>query len=100
MLYWIYEQWEQARISGADWADAFSFLNILQYITVRAGLATLLSFVLIYIFGPSVIRKLISLKVGQPIRSAEEVHKLAELHGDKAGTPTMGGIVIIGAVLT
>lgn len=100
MLYWIYEQWEQARISGADWADAFSFLNILQYITVRAGLATLLSFVLIYLFGPLVIRKLISLKVGQPIRSAEEVHKLAELHGDKAGTPTMGGILIIGAVLT
>ena len=100
MLYWIYEQWEQARTSGADWAEAFSFLNILQYITVRAGLATLLSFLLIYSFGPSVIRKLISLKVGQPIRSAEEVHKLAELHGDKAGTPTMGGILIIGAVLT
>ena len=50
MLYWIYEQWEQARISGADWADAFSFLNILQYITVRAGLATVLSFLLIFFF--------------------------------------------------
>ena len=99
MLYWLYEQWEQARISGAGWADALSFLNILQYITVRAGLATMVSFLLICSLGPRVIRKLISLKVGQPIRSAEEVHKLAELHGDKAGTPTMGGVLIIGAVL-
>ncbi|MDP7106850.1 MAG: phospho-N-acetylmuramoyl-pentapeptide-transferase, partial [Roseibacillus sp.] len=66
---------------------------------VRAGLATILSFLFILISGPRVIRKLISLKVGQPIRSAEEVHKLAELHGDKAGTPTMGGVLILGAVL-
>ena len=99
MLYWLYEQWEQARVSGAGWADVFSFLNILQYITVRAGLATLLSFLMICMLGPRVIRKLISLKVGQPIRTSEEVHKLAELHGDKAGTPTMGGVLIIGAVL-
>ncbi|MDB4321841.1 phospho-N-acetylmuramoyl-pentapeptide-transferase, partial [Akkermansiaceae bacterium] len=48
--------------------------------------------------GGRVIRKLISLKVGQPIRTAEEVHKLAELHGGKAGTPTMGGIMILGTV--
>jgi phospho-N-acetylmuramoyl-pentapeptide-transferase len=54
---------------------------------------------LIFVFGPRVIRKLISLKVGQPIRTAEEVHKLAELHGDKAGTPTMGGVLILGSVL-
>ena len=99
MLYWLYEHWEQASTSGAGWADPWSFLNILQYITVRAGLATILSFLLICVFGPRVIRKLISLKVGQPIRSADEVHKLAELHGDKAGTPTMGGVLILGAVL-
>ena len=100
MLYWIYQQWEEARAAGAGWADAFSFLRILQYITVRAGMATVLAFLLIFVFGPRVIRKLISLKVGQPIRTAEEVHKLAELHGDKAGTPTMGGVLILGAVLS
>lgn len=99
MLFWLYEIWEQARANGAGWAETFSFLNILQYITVRAGLATILSFLIIFVFGPRVIRKLISLKVGQPIRTAEEVHKLAELHGDKAGTPTMGGVLILGAVL-
>ena len=49
MLYWLYEHWEQARASGAGWADPLSFLNILQYITVRAGLATILSLSLIHI---------------------------------------------------
>ena len=100
MLYWIYQQWEEARAAGAGWAESFSFLRILQYITVRAGMAAVMGFLLIFIFGPRVIRKLISLKVGQPVRTAEEVHKLAELHGDKAGTPTMGGVLILGAVLS
>ena len=58
----------------------------------RALLACLVSFALTMIFAPRVIRELISLKIGQPIRTAEEVHKLAELHGAKAGTPTSDGI--------
>ncbi|MCX8513375.1 MAG: phospho-N-acetylmuramoyl-pentapeptide-transferase, partial [Chthoniobacteraceae bacterium] len=37
--------------------------------------------------------------LGQPIRTADEVHKLFELHGKKAGTPTMGGVLIHGAVI-
>ena len=65
----------------------------------RALLACLVSFALTMIFAPRVIRALISLKIGQPIRTAEEVHKLAELHGAKAGTPTMGGVMILLAVL-
>lgn len=65
----------------------------------RALLACLVSFVLTMAFAPRVIRALISLKIGQPIRTAEEVHKLAELHGAKAGTPTMGGVLIVGSML-
>ncbi|MEO1856268.1 MAG: phospho-N-acetylmuramoyl-pentapeptide-transferase [Rubritalea sp.] len=99
MLYAIYEWWYAALQDGAEWAERFSFLNILQYLTVRAALACMLTFGLSLAFGPRVIRKLISLKVGQPIRSAEEVHKLHELHGAKAGTPTMGGVMILGSVL-
>jgi phospho-N-acetylmuramoyl-pentapeptide-transferase len=41
---------------------------------------------------------LIALKLGQPIRGAAEVHRLAELHGGKQGTPTMGGVLVIGSV--
>jgi len=104
MLYWIYEWWKAAfdaeKASGVqDWAHTFSFLNLLGYITFRAAVACLLAFVVSLMAGPRVIRRLISLKVGQPIRTAEEVHKLAELHGGKVGTPTMGGVLILGSVL-
>ena len=104
MLYWIYEWWRSAfeaeKLAGAEgWAHALSFLNLLQYITFRAALGALMAFLLSVVLGPRVIRRLISLKVGQPIRTADEVHKLAELHGGKVGTPTMGGVLILGSVL-
>jgi phospho-N-acetylmuramoyl-pentapeptide-transferase len=104
MLPAIYEFWLQAfeaeKASGNHaWAHSFSFLNLFQYITFRAASAGLLAFMISLLVGPRVIRKLISLKVGQPIRTAAEVHKLAELHGGKLGTPTMGGVLLIGAVL-
>ncbi len=99
MLYWIYEFWRDAHASGAEWAHYLRVLNIFQYITIRAGLATLITFNLSVFLGPWVIRKLISLKAGQPIRTAAEVHELNALHGGKAGTPTMGGLMILGSVL-
>jgi phospho-N-acetylmuramoyl-pentapeptide-transferase len=74
-------------------------LNVFQYISFRAVAAALTAFLLSLIFGSGVIRKLISLKLGQPIRTKEEVHRLSELHGKKAGTPTMGGVLILGAVI-
>ena len=104
MLYAIYEWWKAAfeaeKMNGVqEWAHTFSFLNLLGYITFRAAVGCLLAFVLSIFAGPRVIRRLISLKVGQPIRTADEVHKLAELHGGKVGTPTMGGVLILGSVL-
>lgn len=105
MLTAIYDFWFaalQAEIASGDkdgWAHTFSFLNLFQYVTFRAATAGLLAFVISILIGPRIIRKLISLKVGQPIRTAEEVHKLAELHGGKIGTPTMGGVLIIASVL-
>ncbi len=98
MLYLIYQWWNEANQAGASWAETFSFLNIFKYLTVRAALACLIAFALSLWLGPRVIRRLISLKIGQPIRTAEEVHKLHELHGAKAGTPTMGGVMIIGTI--
>lgn len=104
MLPAIYDFWFQAfeaeKAAGQQgWAHAFSFLNLFQYITFRAAGAGILAFLLSLIFGPRVIRRLISLKLGQPLRTAEEVHKLAELHGGKLGTPTMGGVLILGSVI-
>ena len=72
--------------------------NVFFYVTFRSVAAAVTAFVLSLTFGPFVIRKLILLKIGQPIRTAEEVHRLAELHAAKKGIPTMGGVLIIGAV--
>ncbi|MBN8460003.1 MAG: phospho-N-acetylmuramoyl-pentapeptide-transferase [Verrucomicrobia bacterium] len=101
----IYDFWHQSfeaqKAAGNTdgWAFTYSFLNLFQYPTFRGACAGLTSFILTLLVGPRVIRKLISLKVGQPIRTAAEVHKLAELHGGKLGTPTMGGVMIVGSVL-
>src|SRR4051812_33923038 len=79
-------------------SDQFGGLNVFSYVTFRAVAAAVTAFVISLVSGNFVIRKLIALKAGQPIRSAEEVHRLAELHGPKHGTPTMGGVIVIGAV--
>jgi phospho-N-acetylmuramoyl-pentapeptide-transferase len=72
--------------------------NVFFYVTFRAVAAAITAFVLSLLFGNWVIRILTALKLGQPIRQASEVHRLAELHGVKQGTPTMGGVLIMGAV--
>jgi len=79
--------------------DLFRAFNVFQYITFRAIAAAITSFLLSLMFGNWVIRRLISLKVGQPIRTKAEVNKLFELHGGKAGTPTMGGVLLLGVVV-
>jgi phospho-N-acetylmuramoyl-pentapeptide-transferase len=79
-------------------SDQFIGFNVFFYVTFRAVAAAVTAFAISLVFGNFVIRKLVSLKIGQPIRSAEEVRRLAELHGPKQGTPTMGGVLIIGAV--
>src|SRR6266508_5086967 len=68
------------------------------YVTFRAIAAAVTAFLLTLIFGNFIIQRLIALKLGQPIRGAAEVHRLAELHGGKQGTPTMGGVLVIGSV--
>ncbi len=79
--------------------EFWKIFNVFQYITFRSVAAAVTAFLLSLVFGNRVIRKLISLKVGQPIRTKEEVNKLFELHGQKAGTPTMGGVLLLGAVV-
>jgi phospho-N-acetylmuramoyl-pentapeptide-transferase len=80
-------------------SDQFIGFNVFFYVTFRAVAAAVTAFALSLLCGKFVIVKLIQLKIGQPIRGAEEVRHLAELHGAKQGTPTMGGVIIIGTVL-
>jgi phospho-N-acetylmuramoyl-pentapeptide-transferase len=79
-------------------SDRFIGFNVFLYVTFRAIAAAVTAFLLTLIFGNFIIRRLIALKLGQPIRGAAEVHRLAELHGGKQGTPTMGGVLVIGSV--
>ena len=94
MMYYLYQL--PQHFPHQDFLRAF---NVFQYITFRAIAAAVTAFLLSLTFGNWVIRRLISLKVGQPIRTKEEVNKLFELHGQKAGTPTMGGVLILGTVV-
>src|SRR2546423_13595725 len=78
-------------------SDQFIGFNVFLYVTFRAIAAAVTAFLGTLVFGNLIIRKLTALKVGQPIRQAAEVDRLAELHGAKEGTPTMGGVLVIGA---
>jgi phospho-N-acetylmuramoyl-pentapeptide-transferase len=93
MLYYLHQLSENAT------NDFLKALNVFQYITFRSVFAALTAFVLSLLLGNFTIRKLLSLKLGQPVRSAQEVNKLFELHGKKAGTPTMGGILLLGTTV-
>ncbi len=72
-----------------------------SYITVRAAAALLTAFVFTVLAGPSFIEAIKRRKVGQHIRksSGENAVDLTEMHGGKAGTPTMGGLLMLVALL-
>ncbi len=78
-----------------EWFDA-GFFNLFQYITFRSGGAFFTALIFGFIFGQPLINLLRSRQgKGQPIREdGPESHILA-----KAGTPTMGGALILGAIL-
>ena len=67
--------------------------NLFQYLTIRTILAALTALGVSLVFGPAVIRRLTELKAGQVIRSDGP-----QTHLTKAGTPTMGGALILSAV--
>lgn len=72
--------------------------NIFKYITFRAAMAALMSFVFTLIIGPFIINKLRSFEVGQFVRK-DHVDGIYDLHKHKEGTPTMGGLIVLLSVL-
>ena len=81
-------------LSLAQWLQAqspeFGYFRVFQYLTFRAVMAALTALLIGLAAGPSVIRRLGELKIGQPIRSYA-----MESHLSKSGTPTMGGVLIL-----
>jgi phospho-N-acetylmuramoyl-pentapeptide-transferase len=72
----------------------FSPLNVFKYLTFRSAYAAVTALLIAFIFGPKIIAALHRLKFGQSVRTDGP-----ESHLSKSGTPTMGGILIILAVL-
>jgi phospho-N-acetylmuramoyl-pentapeptide-transferase len=84
MLLWLFQHLGQ---------DIRAF-NVFNYLTLRAVMATLTALSISFIVGPAVIRKLTALKIGQSVRSDGP-----QTHLIKAGTPTMGGALILVSVV-
>ena len=83
----------------ADLESLWGPLRLFRYISFRAmgGAATAMAIGMI--IAPYAIARLRALKAAQVFRTAEEVGKLADLHGKKKDTPTMGGLIIFVAVV-
>jgi len=86
MLYYLFTYLDEAyNIPGA---------GVFQYISFRAAMAVILSLLISMIFGKSIIRLLAKMQVGESVRDLG-----LEGQVEKAGTPTMGGIIILSSIL-
>ncbi len=79
-------------------SEYFSIFNVTRYITFRAGAAFFTSFLLVFCFWRPLIKKLDKLQIIEAIGMYGHL-RLERLHRDKKGTPTMGGVLIIFAIL-
>ena len=79
----------------ADWLQQFdTSFRVFSYLTLRAILSTLTALLIAVIIGPKMIRWLQRMQIGQTIRDDGP-----ESHLAKSGTPTMGGLLILAAIL-
>jgi phospho-N-acetylmuramoyl-pentapeptide-transferase len=72
----------------------FSPFNVFKYITFRSAYAAITALLICLFLGPFVIKKLRKLNVGESIR-----WEIMDTHNHKAGTPTMGGLLILASLL-
>ncbi len=83
MLYWLFD----------SLARDISFFNVFRYLTLRGILGTLTALGICFVVGPGMIRRLAKYQIGQVVRNDGP-----QSHLSKAGTPTMGGALILVAV--
>ena len=79
--------------------DIFFGFNVFRYITFRTAGAIITAFILSITLGPYIIRILKRLKIGERVRTEEQVPGIYSMHKHKEGTPTMGGIIMLIAIL-
>ncbi len=93
LYYFLYKLIYQAQCGNGCESHFYKGLNVFQYVTFRTAMAAIIALLVSLLFGGRVIKKLAALKFGQEIRAEGP-----ESHQAKKGTPTMGGVLIIGAV--
>jgi phospho-N-acetylmuramoyl-pentapeptide-transferase len=76
------------------WRDQVPGLNVVRYITFRTAVASLTAMFLVLVLGPWMIERLRAFQIGQYIREEGP-----QAHKAKAGTPTMGGLLILTGIL-
>ncbi|HEX8293746.1 MAG TPA: phospho-N-acetylmuramoyl-pentapeptide-transferase, partial [Pyrinomonadaceae bacterium] len=96
MIYHIFYEWLFKSLSAGGSGESYfvKALNVFQYVTFRTAYAAVTALLISLVFGGRVIEALRRLKVGQEIREEGP-----QAHQAKRGTPTMGGVLIIGSVL-
>ena len=93
MLYYFLYQFLFQQYGKNGESYFFKGLNVFQYVTFRTAMAAITSLLISLMLGGKVIQKLADLKFGQEIREEGPAS-----HQEKRGTPTMGGVLIIGSV--
>jgi len=83
MLYYLFR----------EWSIHYSFLNVFRYLTLRGILSVLTALFICFVIGPVMIRKLSFHQIGQTVRTDGP-----QTHFSKAGTPTMGGALILTSI--
>ncbi|CAN5795822.1 phospho-N-acetylmuramoyl-pentapeptide-transferase [soil metagenome] len=94
MLYYFLYQLIYKQYGAASDSLFYKGLNVFQYVTFRTAWATITALLISLLFGGKVIEKIIALNIGQEIRE-----ELSLEHQEKKGTPTMGGVLILGSVI-
>ena len=74
--------------------ETYGVFNVFQYITFRTAMATVTALLVSLLLGPGLIRRLQLFQIGQEIRPEGP-----SSHQTKAGTPTMGGLLVITAIV-
>ncbi|MFH1360073.1 MAG: phospho-N-acetylmuramoyl-pentapeptide-transferase [Candidatus Omnitrophota bacterium] len=82
----------------AQLRDYFFGFNIFRYITFRAGMAAVTTFLFCMIFGSAVIQKFKAWRIEECLKR-DDCPQLDPLHCYKEGTPTMGGVFIVGSII-
>ncbi len=80
---------------AGDW---FGPLRVFESITVRAAMGAVLAFLLALAFGPVFIRRMCALRATEDVEKPD-AEELGKLHNCKKGTPTMGGLFLVAAIV-